>query len=582
MPVGEQGRTVVPPVAGMAAAARLALWAILAAAYFLYAPSLRFPFVYDDIFQIVNNPHLDSWRFLPVYFTQQVWSHAPGVAANFYRPLFLLWLRLNNIAFAHEPAGWHFTTVLLHVLAAGLVYVLGRDSTKSRAAALAAALVFAAHPVHVEAVAWVSGVTEPLSAAFFLGALACYLRQVQAGHGNAWRISSVGLFCAGLLVKETVAVLPFVFLAYEFTVGRGAAGEPEPKLSSLLRKLLPYWVVLGVYLAARSLVLHGVAAVSRPYPLVRSLLTWPWLLCFYLRELFWPAHLSALYDPVQVSRMSQLLFLAPAAVLAGIGLASTWFIRRSRLAGFLLAWFLLTLAPAMLVFCLAPPDQAFHDRYLYLPSVAFALAAGALLAAAWKLGRTSKAVATVAAAVVVLLFAAQTHRQQLFWASNYALFQRAVSVAPNNETAALNFAAELIKTREYERALGLSREAAERHPGSARAWGSAAAASFALRDYATAEKYYARAAQLDPARGDVLHYLGITRMKLGHYAEAIEALRQAAAASPELPGVHYAWGMAEEQLGDWKEAGEQFAAELRLNPADSNAQKALAEVRAHL
>jgi protein O-mannosyl-transferase len=563
---------------------RLAAGLALAATYFLYQPSLGFQFVYDDLFQIVNNRHLDSWRFLPLYFTQHVWSQVPGIAANFYRPFFLLWLRLNNLAFGHEAAGWHFTTVMLHVLVTALVYLLARRLMGSRVSALIAALVFGFHPVHVEAVAWVSGVTEPLSAAFFLASLLCYMRQrSQQEKKTLWLIASLALFCAGMLVKETVAVLPLVILAYEFTLERKSppadAGFGKSRAE---RVLLFYWILLAAYLLARTLVVHGVAADNAGFGLGWSLLTWPWLLCFYLRLLLWPLHLSPLYNPVHVSRLTQPLFLVPVLVLILGGVALGWILRKSgaRLAVFLASWFLLTLAPAMVIFCLARPDEAFHDRYLYLPSVAFALALGGLFGKWWERTASGGKVLAIGLALgAAFAMALATHQQLSYWASNYVLFQRAAAIAPHNETAKLNFANELVKTREYARALQLSEQCVAQDPASARAWGSAAAASFFLADYPKAEKYYEQAVRLDPARGDLFYFLGVTRMKLDNYRDAADALHKAAAAAPQLRGVHYALGLAEIQLGDWQDAAQQFQIELRMNPGDGNARAALANAR---
>src|SRR5882672_7255768 len=120
-----------PPLQISSAGIRtLALPFLVAVAYFTYAGTARFGFIYDDVFQIVQNPRLESWRFLPHYFTQHFWAHVPGAAANLYRPLFLVWLLLNNQVFGHEPAGWHLATVLLHVGATVLMYRVAQHFLK--------------------------------------------------------------------------------------------------------------------------------------------------------------------------------------------------------------------------------------------------------------------------------------------------------------------------------------------------------------------------------------------------------------------------------------------------------------------
>ena len=80
--------------------------------------------------------------------------------SNYYRPLFLVWLRLNYSLFGREPLGWHVTSILVHALCAALFYLLAVRMVGNTMGAGIGALFFALHPVHVESVAWTSGVTE--------------------------------------------------------------------------------------------------------------------------------------------------------------------------------------------------------------------------------------------------------------------------------------------------------------------------------------------------------------------------------------------------------------------------------------
>src|SRR5205085_1082795 len=110
----------------------------------------------------------------------------------YYRPLFNLYLLVNYQLFHLNPAGWHLLLVLWHLLVTLLVYRLARRLLKDEGGALTAALIFGVHPVHIESVAWISGVTEPMLAVFFLGALLGYLR---------WRDGAAG----GEVVDEPAA-----------------------------------------------------------------------------------------------------------------------------------------------------------------------------------------------------------------------------------------------------------------------------------------------------------------------------------------------------------------------------------------
>ena len=161
---------------------------VLAITFGVYSATLTYQFVYDDLGVIVNNPLVHSWRFVPRYFTEHVWGYMyPNVPGNYYRPVFLLWLLLNHSLFGLDPAGWHLTAVLAHIVVTLMVYLIASRITGNLLSSVVASLIFGIHPVHIEAVAWVSGVSEPLLAMFLLGSFLCFLRYRGSGtNRRAW------------------------------------------------------------------------------------------------------------------------------------------------------------------------------------------------------------------------------------------------------------------------------------------------------------------------------------------------------------------------------------------------------------
>src|SRR5579862_7569632 len=124
-------RTLSPPVGWLGCAVALLL------VFIVYVPTLRYQFVHDDRGQIVENPFVHSWHAVPAYFTAQVWAGvSPEDLGNYYRPLFLLWLRVNSVIFGDRPWGWHFTTVLVHLVTTFLVYLLAWRFVADRTVAL--------------------------------------------------------------------------------------------------------------------------------------------------------------------------------------------------------------------------------------------------------------------------------------------------------------------------------------------------------------------------------------------------------------------------------------------------------------
>src|SRR5208283_515812 len=104
--------------------------AIMTATFIAYATTLALGFVFDDHVLIVTNDSIRSWRHFPSYFTSHIWSFRyPHLLANYYRPLFLTWLRLNDALFGLHAWGWHLTSVLAHVAVTYLVYRLSLKLT---------------------------------------------------------------------------------------------------------------------------------------------------------------------------------------------------------------------------------------------------------------------------------------------------------------------------------------------------------------------------------------------------------------------------------------------------------------------
>src|ERR1039457_3742563 len=141
----------------------------------VYVATLSFGFVYDDVPQILKNPAIHNWQSLPQYFNSHVWAAIyPNSSGNYYRPLFLLWLRVNYALFGTKALGWHLSSVACHVVAAFLVFRLAEKLSGNRRTALIAALIFSVHPAHIENVAWISGVSDPLMTCFLLGSLLAF------------------------------------------------------------------------------------------------------------------------------------------------------------------------------------------------------------------------------------------------------------------------------------------------------------------------------------------------------------------------------------------------------------------------
>src|ERR1051326_5664648 len=204
--------TSTQPSGASVTVCKRSLCLVLLATFAAYLWTLQFGFVYDDLGQIVSNPLVQSWQNLPMFFRGNVWMQQSALG-NYYRPLFLTWLLLNHTLFALHPMFWHLTNIAAHMGATAMVYLLVLRLTREQKVAAMAALIFGVHPVHIEAVAWISGVTEPLLALLMIPSFLAFMNYREK-RGSKWLPLCVACFGAALLAKETAIVLPGLLAAY--------------------------------------------------------------------------------------------------------------------------------------------------------------------------------------------------------------------------------------------------------------------------------------------------------------------------------------------------------------------------------
>jgi tetratricopeptide (TPR) repeat protein len=583
-----------PPRAGLASdalterTARLALIVVLVLVFLAYLDTLWFQFVHDDQFQIVQNTWLRSWRYLPRYFTGAVWSFMhPTLPGNYYRPLFLLLFRLEYFAFGLRPWAWHLCTVLMQVGVAAMVYGLAVCLFKDRLAGIFAALIFGLHPIHAEAVAWVSGVTEPLLALPLISSFLCYRRRRTEHHcTRAYLAASLVLYALALLAKETALILPMIIFASELIWS-------EPAGASRLRAwrhrglvalavITPYLVLSGAYLGLRVTALHGFQNPPESHPVLDMILTWPSVLWFYIRHLIWPVGLGPFYDVGYVTHpdIRNVVLPALAVVLMATGLC-VW-ARRSREVALASLWLVLPILP-VLDLRVFPAGQLVHDRYLYLPSC------GLALLVAWGLRRLQvgsvrllghPALQVGLAIVLGLALGVSATQEAEYFANNTTFFQRANAMSAKSDTIKSNLASLLGNQGRLGEATKLYEEVWQSKPDSWEVNYNLGYAYYLQGRLPDADRLLSRAVQIDPSRPESFFYLGLTRLKLGDANGAAADVQRAIAIRPDAEHYHFALGIIFRLQGNLPGALSEFQTELELDPDNAAARQQAAEIEA--
>ena len=257
---------------------RIGLTALLAIG--IYTTSLQYGFTaIDDGGQVLENPFVQSldWERLKGMFT--------SATVGMYQPLTTLLFALINAVFGHDSAApFHLFSLLLHAVNAGLVYRVGKRLLRHDAAAFVLALLFAAHPLAVEAVCWVSATSTLLFTGCFLSAVLAYDRFLANGEQRQYG-AALGFFLLGCLAK--VQMLPFIGVLFLLDYLRG-----KHLLTDWMRKL-PFVVIAAGFVAISLHFRGGQTAFTGDY--AAWLLT-PAQFMWYAVKALVPIQLGIVYD----------------------------------------------------------------------------------------------------------------------------------------------------------------------------------------------------------------------------------------------------------------------------------------------
>jgi len=557
------------------------LGSVLALTALVYAATVSFEFVYDDQNAIVRNPLVQSWRSVPGYFLGKEWPATlfPNASANYYRPLNVLWYRINDALFGLQPAGWHVTTIALHLLATFLAYTVARRVTGRPLVAALAALLFGIHPTRHEVVAWVSGTTELLWSVLFLLAFLAYLKS-REGDRFRWIAISFTAYMACILAKETAIVLPAVVFAHAWLYGtQSVADDPGESRGGRLRSCIGlaaiYGMVAVAYLALRIGVMHGFQHPQSHIPPLTLLLTFPSVAFFYVRQWLLPIHLGEFYDLPLWSKFDLLHVLTPLLALLLLA-AILWLARKklgSREVAFAAVWMIAPLLP-VLDFAVLPPGQLVHDRYLYLPSFGAALLS-ALILSKLATGATAFGIPRrllIATLAIVLLCCYATADAASYWMNDYILFQHSYQLAPKNVVARVNYAIAAASRGDYFTAMPLLDGVLYEEPNNWLANYNLGRVFYDMGMLRPAEGRFEVVQRIYPEMPETFLQLGLIDMKTNRPEEAVKNLRHAVELKPSEATFRFSLGVALETDGKCDEARSAFEQTLAIDPTFPNAQ----------
>jgi len=500
-------------------------------------------FLADDHFLVETNPWIKDIRHLPDIFRSEMWGFSQ-TSSNYYRPVVHVLYMLGYRLFGPDAWGFHLMSILFHAGTSAMVFIVCRALFKTQegdrglGVPLMASVLFAFHPVHTEAVAWIAALTEPAYSFFFLVSFYFYMRAGRESGPNERQKGiffgfSLLFFALALFSKEPAILLPLAIAAYDIFV-------LKEKFARRARSYIPYFVIIAFYLLLRANALNGMLPWNAHEEMGLGEL-FPAIIFFlakYIGKLAFPFGLNSFYGIIKYSPAQLAL---SALVSAGLTVLLIISLKKSAKVFFLMLFALLPLLPAFYIRGIC--GNTFAERYLYLPSAGFLMLAGLGLERLRGRPRWKKP-ASAGFISIALLFGALTIARNPVWENDYTLWGDVVGKSPHEPVAHRNYGIQLSKRglsdaaiRHFMIVLSMYPSDPETHHNLGRAYTARNRLEEALQEYRISHSML-------PELFDTNYELGAVLLKLGRYQESVPYMEAALRLKPGDPDANLSLGVA--------------------------------------
>lgn len=621
---------------------------ILGVTFLAFSNSLWNGFAYDDITQILDNQFIRELKNMPKALVTETWywrvqqdqdpNKQVKPSSPYYRPVFTIYLMLMWNLFGASASGWHIFNLILHLLAAYMVFLALERFTKDRRIAAIASLLFAVHPLRSESVAWISGLTDPLLAVSLMSSFYLYVRYREEG-GLKLLAGSLALFTLAAFTKEPAIAFPIFLGAYELFIVNQEQKARE-RLKPAVKYAASFLFISALYFVARYYAL-GFAlnnSAFKSYPGYQIFLTIPLVIWKYIGLLFWPVDLSLFHATHMVKSPLDVRFILPFVGLIGLAFG-LWQLRGSLLARFGILWFFINVLPVLNLSAFGE-EFLVQERYVYIPSIGFSLLVAVGLTKIplekWlPLGR-GRSAQTAMVGVLVLLLAGKSFAQNTSWENDMTVWVHGVEMAPDqsmshyilghkfldqgdyvkaaqeleeflklspdNLIVISNLAAAYLLIYQYQvaanpaspdrapldRALEVCEKGLSIRTDVAPLWdtlGGIHTSDTGLKNYDRAIACFQRALSFNPENPMITFHLGGTLVKKGSYDEGMRLLKAALDQAPNIVDAHKFLAQVYKAKGNIREAINELDIYLQLQPNAPDASrisKDLQDMRARL
>ena len=539
----------------------------------VYANALFNAFVWDDRYIITENTLAKSWRNIPTFFTTHLFEGSKQ-PSNSYRPLQKLSNLLDYSIWRLNPFGYHLTNIILHALNAVLIYILVNLLFKKKEISLIVSALFAIHPIHTQAVTYISGRADLLAGFFIFLSLIFFVKHRNNNvETKKYYWGAVACFMLALLSRESAVILPFILILYDITFP-----SKLKKLKVRLVDYLPFFLLLVLYGLMRMTVLDfsfnvgSWASQTNPY---LRIITFGRVVFTYIRLLLLPLGLHMEYMPnwattffnPQILICNTLLLIIFASVIASYKYSRTLF--------FGSAWFFLTLIPFSNIL---PLNAVMAEHWLYIPSVGFFVVFALVVNKSAYFIKNPHVKNNFLIFVLIPIFAfysVLTIMRNRDWKDELTLYQNVLKYSPSSARVHNNLGNIYVNIKEYENAIKEFEEAIRLKAKYFEVYNNLGIVYQLQKQYEEAIRKYEKAIEINPNYAEAYNNLAGVYALLEEYEKAISLCEKALSLGRDTPEIQNNLGAIYALQGKYEEAIIHYIKTIEMNPDHFDAYKNL-------